>query len=1163
MATSLWSQATETTTSNGAGNAGTVGLHFTVSTSGTLAGLWFYSPAGKSLVSLPATIGLYNYSTKALITSNTASWSGAVGSGWVYAAFTTPPTLAAGTGYMAGAYLNSTAAWFCYTEPYTWPVTSGIVTAPKDTGNGQGWYTNTTTGGINFPASQLAGYNFWVDVSVVTVTNGSVAGLAATGAVAAPSGTGTAAQAGPVAHATVAAPVGSVSVIESASVSGPAATITADAPDDFSVSVTTPLPLASSLQDDFASDDLATLWGNSFGSPVIWGGLAALPCTNSYSSIISTSQYDLTGNYAFCKLTPDQGGSGYEADLFLGDLQAYNGYSLGYEMGNLQAQTWSGNTATSIGSVTYDPVQHAWLMISESAGTITYSASADGLNWNPLWTSDESAYGVTSVYAIVYTGYYPTGTDGTTYVSDFNTPPPPELSTLQDPFAGTTISDQWSPYGTVNVTDGQVSVQSDTGYDSGLVASTSYDLTGSFMMARITATLVNTSGGTWLQANSGAEGGVGIQAGYGGISAYTVDASGTYTYSTGGVTYDQPTMAWWRIREVGGTTFFEYAPDGKTWTQLWSAPDPVDLSNVQVQFGTGIDSGNTDTAYIADFNYLPATPLAFSPSFVPGTAITGMAVPGDTGTLTPAAVSATVNGTTASAAVSAEPGTAPVSQAGHTAATTVSAPMGSVVVSGSVHGLAAGGSASAYPGTGKVAQASEPAQAYLAASPGTAAVRQAGVTAQVSVQVVPGSSSAAQTGITARATSSATAGTLGVTQPGPVAQGVVAAPYGSVSATTAGVAASVSLVAPRGVVSTSQAGITAQAQAQAIPGSASAVQTGTVATATVSAPTGSSTSVTSGSVAGSPASATVSALAGSALVTGTVPAASATVSAPVGSVTVAASGEIFGPSSQVTAEAIYGSVTVVTSGQPATFSINTIPGVSLVSVAGSEATVTALATAGAVSGAVSVPPAGVRASSPVGSASPEVEGAVAAGAVFASPGTASAGTSMPAVGISASAPTGSVTVTSSAVVNGATAVVTASAPLGSVTVTGSAEITGLPAGAVVVAQPGTASASASSAAAAVQAAALFGSVSASVAGPSAGAAVQAPDGEVVVTASATVYGLPAIITIAAPVGFTGQQVTTLGLTIECDVWGSRLQRVWAAYGVTRMMNVSVPPPPRS
>jgi Glycosyl hydrolase family 26 len=165
----LFAQATPGGTINsGAGNAGTNGIHFTVSSACNLSGVWHYSPS--SSTQLPTSIGLYTTqaspATGTLVTSNTATWSGAVGSGWVFAPFTSPPALVSGTNYMATQYRNDAVnEWFVY-YTVTWPVTSGVLTAPQDVGAGQGWFDTGTPGSMTFPASQLAGDNFGMDVQV-------------------------------------------------------------------------------------------------------------------------------------------------------------------------------------------------------------------------------------------------------------------------------------------------------------------------------------------------------------------------------------------------------------------------------------------------------------------------------------------------------------------------------------------------------------------------------------------------------------------------------------------------------------------------------------------------------------------------------------------------------------------------------------------------------------------------------------------------------------------------------------------------------------------------------------------------------------------------------------------------------------------------------------
>lgn len=173
------------TVTSGAGNAGTNGLHFTVSQSCTLQGIWHYSPSGST--QLPSSVGLYTTtaspSTGTLVTSNTATWltgpggsAASAGSGWVYAALTSPPSLMPGVDYMASQWRNDNVnEWFCY-YPVTWPVTSGPLTAPDDVSTGQGWYNTGTPTAMTFPASRSPGINWGMDVqvSVVSLTDAPV-----------------------------------------------------------------------------------------------------------------------------------------------------------------------------------------------------------------------------------------------------------------------------------------------------------------------------------------------------------------------------------------------------------------------------------------------------------------------------------------------------------------------------------------------------------------------------------------------------------------------------------------------------------------------------------------------------------------------------------------------------------------------------------------------------------------------------------------------------------------------------------------------------------------------------------------------------------------------------------------------------------------------------
>jgi Domain of unknown function (DUF4082) len=170
----LFHQANPGTVTSAAGNSGTNGLHFTVSSTGVLQGTWHYSPSPST--QLPTTIALYTTqaspATGTLVTSNTPTWSGAAGSGWVYAPFTTPQVVSPGTQYMLAHFRNDAVnEWFVFYTT-TWPVTSGIITAPDDVSTGQGWFNSPGTT-LTFPATQTAGNNWGIDVQITTSIPGT------------------------------------------------------------------------------------------------------------------------------------------------------------------------------------------------------------------------------------------------------------------------------------------------------------------------------------------------------------------------------------------------------------------------------------------------------------------------------------------------------------------------------------------------------------------------------------------------------------------------------------------------------------------------------------------------------------------------------------------------------------------------------------------------------------------------------------------------------------------------------------------------------------------------------------------------------------------------------------------------------------------------------
>lgn len=86
------------------------------------------------------------------------------------------------------------------------------------------------------------------------------------------------------------------------------------------------------------------------------------------------------------------------------------------------------------------------------------------------------------------------------------------------------------------------------------------------------------------------------------IQAYQkIDGAPTILYTAA---YDPLVHVWFRIRETGGTTYFDTSVDGTTWTNRHSVANVFDYSNVEVNLfaGTWQDEGITSLAIIDSFN---------------------------------------------------------------------------------------------------------------------------------------------------------------------------------------------------------------------------------------------------------------------------------------------------------------------------------------------------------------------------------------------------------------------------------------------------------------------------------------------------------------------------------------------------------------------------------
>ena len=170
--------------------------------------------------------------------------------------------------------------------------------------------------------------------------------------------------------------------------------------------------------DNFA---FATAQWAFVGGSTITGGQLQIPVVSAYDQAFSQAQYDLTGSAAYVQLvqTPNLGNGTTEAGLVL-EIDSNNSEQIGYSGGALfmRERATGSNSDTTL---TFDAVNHKWLRLRESGGTVFWDTSPDGVTWTNR-RSKAAGITLTSLTVSLFSGYYGTEpSPGTAIFDNFNT----------------------------------------------------------------------------------------------------------------------------------------------------------------------------------------------------------------------------------------------------------------------------------------------------------------------------------------------------------------------------------------------------------------------------------------------------------------------------------------------------------------------------------------------------------------------------------------------------------------------------------------------------------------------------------------------------------------------------------------------------------------------
>lgn len=395
------------------------------------------------------------------------------------------------------------------------------------------------------------------------------------------------------------------------------------------------MPLTADLQDDFNDGVVDTgKWPSNYnsgggGAPSEVGGRARVPCDTGYAAFASDNIYTLADSHVLVQMFPPAaGGAASEAWAQLLVASATADTDLIFEVdaldGLLTMAVRTGYYDPGAVSITYDPVQHAWLRVSEAGGTLTWATSPNGLTWTTRRTTTSPAWVADTDLELQLITHRDSGTPDYAEFDNFNITPTVSgavFADLTDTFDDGVVDPvKWpdtynsGPGGLPVETGGRARVPCDTGF-AALASADIYRLEGSHALVQA----FPPPGAGMLDAYCQL---LILSSVVGTQIVFEIDAITRLLMMTvhvnytdeGGRTipYDPAAHAWLRVREDAGTLYWETSPDGRTWTAQHSdtAPAWVSDNDLQVQLlahGSPVVTGSPTGVYAEfdNFNIRP------------------------------------------------------------------------------------------------------------------------------------------------------------------------------------------------------------------------------------------------------------------------------------------------------------------------------------------------------------------------------------------------------------------------------------------------------------------------------------------------------------------------------------------------------------------------------
>jgi hypothetical protein len=364
---------------------------------------------------------------------------------------------------------------------------------------------------------------------------------------------------------------------------------------------------AGALRDDFADGTPAPFWDtpNAAASTESGGTLVVRPVATTFSGYRANVYVDMRESTAEVELrtAPEAANGGASYFRYVNGTGAFG-------FGTVNGTLVIGVAPTPLTSIPYDPALHRHLRIAHTGTTLAFSTSPDGQVWTERSTAPAPAYVGSVSLEVGASNNNASPAPGIATFAALNTTVATakwcDVATLTDAFDDGQIGLPWARHGHStsgcieyeNGSNARVDQNGSAACDAYFGSSALYRLTGSQITAMLPAITTYTNGwitylGVWDVTDQK-------------FVRLMFDQNQMCAFGTGTLRTCVPyatTRDQWRIREAGGTLYFEFG-NASGFTLVHSLPAPFALDAVRVYFGTLTDRaiGQNIGLNVARFN---------------------------------------------------------------------------------------------------------------------------------------------------------------------------------------------------------------------------------------------------------------------------------------------------------------------------------------------------------------------------------------------------------------------------------------------------------------------------------------------------------------------------------------------------------------------------------